>query len=233
MSKETLSINTNVEGQFKLACPGDCRAATWHRPLASADVSGSESSWDYHYGCSYQIVQCQGCHSISYRTTSWNSEDVFHDEDAPGLVAVITTELYPRRIEGRAKLREIRHLPTNVTRIYEETISALANEQPVLAGIGIRALVETICKDKQASGRTLEGQIDDLVVKATLTADGAEILHSLRIMGNAAAHEVRPLDEDDLVVALDVVDNLLMAVYILPAMSKRLPRRRDLNSDIT
>jgi hypothetical protein len=113
-----------------------------------------------------------------------------------------------------------------VARIYNETHSALCNKMPILAGIGIRVLIEAICKEKTASGKNLEEKIDSLVSMEVLTKDGAEILHSLRILGNIAAHEVASQSDDKLAVAMDVVEHLLNGVYILPTIASHLPKRK-------
>jgi hypothetical protein len=60
-------------------------------------------------------------------------------------------------------------------------------------------------------------QIDDLTKQGVLTTDGAAILHKLRTLGNTAAHEVKPHTQKQLGLALDVVEHLLMGVYVLPA----------------
>lgn len=134
-------------------------------------------------------------------------------------------ELYPSRLEGRHKLDKSDLLPKEIIRIYNETHAALCNNLSVLAGIGIRALIETICKEKSAQGSNLEKKIDSLVTMGVLTPDGAEILHSLRILGNEAAHEVKPHTEITLGIAMDVVEHLLKGVYILPAVASKLPTR--------
>jgi hypothetical protein len=106
------------------------------------------------YEVHHQVVQCQGCETTSFRIASQNSDDwEFIDHEHVELVESI--ELYPSRNEGRMLVKDVYLLPANVKRIYEETIKAMNNGQPVLAGIGIRAIVETICKDKQASGPNL------------------------------------------------------------------------------
>ena len=89
----------------------------------------------------------------------------------------------------------------------------------------MRAIVETVCKDRNAKGRSLELQIDDLVTQGVMTKDGAGILHSLRLMGNAAAHEVKPHRAEDLRVAMDVVEHVLVGVYLIPKRAAKLPRR--------
>ena len=111
-------------------------------------------------------------------------------------------------------------LPANVRRIYEETIGAMNNDQSVLAGIGIRALIETVCNDRKANGKNLMKRIDDLVKLGVLTAEGAAVLHKLRTLGNSAAHEVKPHTQAQLGLALDVVEHLLNGVYVLPAHAK-------------
>ncbi len=134
-------------------------------------------------------------------------------------------EVYPGRVAGRHKLRGSRYLPSQIISVYNEAHSALCNKLSVLAGVGIRALIEVVCKDKSAIGSNLEKQIDNLVTMGVLTKDGAEILHSLRIMGNQAAHEVKPHSEKDLNTAFDVVEHLLEGVYLLPLKAKKLPKR--------
>ena len=116
-------------------------------------------------------------------------------------------------------------LPFPLPNIYKETHAALVNQQPVLAGIGIRALVEAVCNDQAAQGKNLEQKIDGLMNMGLLTKDQAEFLHGLRILGNEAAHEVKPHKEDTLGAAMDVVEHLLKTVYILPVQAKKLPQR--------
>jgi hypothetical protein len=94
---------------------------------------------------------------------------------------------------------------------------------PVLAGIVIRAIVETVCKEKGASGGNLEQKIDHLAAMNLITSDGARILHSLRVLGNKAAHEVKPHTQKELSVAFAVLEHLLQTVYIIPELAKKLP----------
>jgi hypothetical protein len=61
---------------------------------------------------------------------------------------LIETEfLYPSRIAGQAPLRDAHLLPHRLYRIYMETHQALSSNMPILAGIGLRAIIETVCED--------------------------------------------------------------------------------------
>jgi len=86
--------------------------------------------------------------------------------------------------------------------------------------------LSTVCKEKAAIGSTLEQKIDNLVANGILTRAGAETLHSMRILGNEAAHEVKPHSEGTLSLAMDVVEHMLNDVYILPAATSKLPKRQ-------
>jgi hypothetical protein len=174
----------------------------------------------FAWNVSYQIVQCLGCRTVSFREVSSNSEDYDHDED--GNVEYRETELlYPSRTEGREAIDDTELLPRDLERIYSEVLSALNNRQPVLAGIGIRAIIETVAKDKSAPGRDLSDRIDGLVTLGVLTKDGAAILHKLRVLGNISAHEVKAHGATELNLAIDVVEHLLQAVYVLPSHASR------------
>lgn len=221
---ETITSNETQNKEYRLPC-ALCLGETRHKVLQSVDISGKELDGEYQYGDNFQIVQCQGCDSVSFRKCHSDSEDYYFDDDEEELHYIETVELYPSRVAGRHKLRQVHFLPPTVSRVYSETHSALCNKQPILAGIGIRALVETVCKEKAAIGSNLEQKIDNLVANGILTRTGAETLHSMRILGNEAAHEVKPHSEETLNLAMDVVEHMLNDVYILPAATSKLPKR--------
>lgn len=201
-----------------------CANETYHKVVMSVDVDGRARDWDYYYKNNFQIVQCLGCKTFSFRSLHSNSDDFISDNNG-NLQYAETENLFPSRVAGRKKLNRIYLLPPIIANVYEETHSALCNKLPILAGIGIRALIETVCKEKAASGRNLEQRIDALVTMGVLTREGADILHSLRILGNEAAHEVKPHSESTLGTAMDVVEHLLQGVYIMPKVAANLPRR--------
>lgn len=221
-TKQSVELNKSQNEIERLACE-NCLTETRHTVLVSVDVSGQALDWDYYFNEKFQIVQCLGCETISFCKRHSNSEEVFWDEEESKEIVLDRVEVYPSRVAGRRKLWRVQFLPPDVLRIYEETHTALCNKQPVLAGIGIRALVETVCKEKAAAGGNLEKKIDSLVDMKVLTEAGARTLHNLRILGNLAAHEVKPQSEEKLGIAMDVIEHLLNDVYILPKMAEKLP----------
>lgn len=219
MAKIKLEIDKAPNETITVRCVGWCRASTKHTVLASVNLAGEEE-WDpgymYYWNDSYQIIQCAGCETISFRQTHQNSEDTVRVGNDPADLDYGVDEVqYPSPVAGRGAIQDHHTLPSQLHRIYLETIKAINSKQPVLAGIGIRAIVETVCEDKKAKGRNLLEKIDDLVGQGVLTKEGSEILHKLRTLGNEAAHEAKPHDDDHLSLAMDVIDHLLSGVYVL------------------
>jgi hypothetical protein len=217
MPEDTVTRNINKTAGTVLEIPcNDCKRSTKHDVHASVDVEGEDwfGTFSVQYWSHYQIVQCRGCETTSFRVSSGNTDDV--EQTDRGFEYNESVTLFPSRNDGRSPIKDMHLLPTSAQRIYDETIKAVNNDQPVLAGIGIRALVESICKDKQAAGGNLAGKIDSLVSLGVLTPDGAKILHKIRTLGNDAAHEVKPHKPAQLGLALDVCEHLLQGVYVLP-----------------
>jgi hypothetical protein len=219
MSGNVEQFLNKTQGQEHMLPCIKCAGKTIHKVMASLDIRGDDDDdgpGSFSWIVEHQIVQCLGCKSISFRRASSNSEDdeqISYGEWRPQVLQ----DLYPSRIEGRKGMDdEIYYLPSNVMRIYKETLLALANQAPVLAGIGLRALIEAICKEKNATGSDLLKRIDSLVTLNILTPINATILHKIRTLGNVAAHEMKPHSEKQLGLAMDIIEHLLKDVYILP-----------------
>ncbi|QVL49073.1 MAG: DUF4145 domain-containing protein [Thiocapsa sp.] len=217
----TASLEFTERNGKKVDCPcRECQRDTKHEILAGATLSGSSGPAAFSYGwqIEHQILQCLGCETIRFRRVSGSEHDFVQigpdDWEYQPLI-----EVYPNP-RGRQALGDAGLLSEEIRRIYGETLQALNESQPVLCGIGIRAIIETVCKDKSAQGGTLNDKIDSLVASGVLTKDGAQVLHRLRVLGNSAAHEVKPHSLRELGLAFDVVDHLLLGVYILPEHAK-------------
>ena len=216
-----IAVNKKQGHKIECACR-ECNRSTKHEIVVEATLSGSSGSRDYEisWATEYQIVRCLGCETLSFRRTSSNSEDGYIQISEDEWIDNTHEDIYPSPYEGRQPISDSHLLPDKIQRIYEESLAALNGRQEVLCGIGIRAIVETVCKNKAATGSDLYKQINSLVSQGVLTQDGASILHKLRTLGNNAAHEVKPHTPKELGLAFDVLDHLLLGVYILPEHAK-------------
>lgn len=216
--KTTTELNKTQGKEINIPC-STCSGKPAHNVAVSLDVTGEETypgGFEFNWNAHYQIAQCLGCKAVSFRKVSTNSEDIYHFDDNE-IEYVETESIYPSRIAGRKALGDdTRYLPAVVHSMYLETLSALANQSHVLAGIGVRALLELVCKEKSATGKDLFHKIDSLVASNSLTPASAAILHKIRALGNAAAHEVKPHTEKQLGLAMDVIEHLMKETFILP-----------------
>ncbi|MCZ6624970.1 MAG: DUF4145 domain-containing protein [Deltaproteobacteria bacterium] len=84
--------------------------------------------------------------------------------------------------------------------IYEEVIEAYNRWVSTLCAAGLRALIDGICSQKGTTGKNLEARIEAL--KAILPENIVTNVHSLRIMGNEALHELVSPRQDELRLAI-------------------------------
>jgi len=212
---KSYSLETAVSGKHRFICR-ECSKETVHVIVAAYKEQGSEecgggNTFDWQNVS--QIIQCQGCESVSFRVSASNSED--YDGGPEGISYNENVTYYPGRSAG-LKAIDSYLLPSVVQSIYQETVLAIENEQSILAGIGIRALIESICKDLNAEGSNLHDKINSLHDKAIVTTEGVATLHKLRVLGNDAAHEVKKHTKQQLSLALQIIEHMLDGTYIIP-----------------
>ncbi|MEZ8408738.1 DUF4145 domain-containing protein [Vibrio splendidus] len=188
-----------------------CSNETNHVVLAEKIESSQE---DYAYSHTYQITQCLGCDTKSFREIFEEIEHAYQiSEDEWEVPTSIT--VYPNFIKGHRALDGEYYLPSLVGRIYKEVLLAVQEDALILAGLGLRGTVEAVCNDLNVTGRNLEVRISKLATGGFISRKDADRLHGIRFMGNDAAHEVRKPKQEQLSVALKIVEHLLSSVYIL------------------
>jgi hypothetical protein len=197
----------------------ECQRDTSHNILTGVDYSDGNDEVNFWVGC--DVVQCGGCKNITFTMRSTDSESYYEgDKDV--------IEQFPPK-EDRSKYyikNDVYKLPLLLSNIYKETLKAIGNKSFTLAGIGLRAIVETLCQDKAIKGNNLEKKIDNLITEGFLTSDGAEILHGIRLIGNDAAHAAKAPKKEQIDAAMKVVDHLILGIYIIPEeASDTLPKR--------
>ena len=199
-----------------------CRKLTNHIVLQTHDTSGSMEDGDIRWWDSHQIIQCAGCDDISFRRISTCTEDF--DPYSGDLTENET--LYPERTRGRTPMEGYEDFPHKTRRVYVETLKALSSGMPLLAAIGLRAVIESICLEQKTKSKTLAKGIDELAANGLLSQKQAEFLHNHRFMGNVAAHEIEAPKPEHLIAALEIAETLLKTIYILPEIAEQIKPKR-------
>lgn len=219
----------------------ECNRPTKHRVAASLDRDGTEynkrEGWSIEWIDNYQVIQCLGCETVTFRHLHWFSEDWEPDSDEDGS----TERLYPKREANSLKGQALLNVPTNLRRIYGEVIDCFNNDGPTLCAAGLRAMVEGICADQgivdgpvtvpAKGGGTrvirkvnLEGKIAGLHEKGLLTQAGAQTLHEHRYLGNEAVHQLARPSPEELALAIEIVEHTLNQMYEIPQKALDLKR---------
>ena len=203
--------------EFLLDCP-DCGQKTAHEVMAGAilnyengDGVNSIQITDIH-----QIIKCNGCYFIRYRKIYYDPNYSYPDE--PDI------SIYPAKRKTLNK-----DIPDFLERIYEETNSALANELPILVTIGLRSMIEAICKDiikklgSNEQGKLMEADLYNKIIslkdKHIFNNDFKEIIDFIRKKGNDATHETKALELNRLENAMQIIENFIRHHYISPKLA--------------
>lgn len=237
--EEKIEENKTKGKSLKIQC-SECNRKTRHLILQSIDTSGSElvdQQYSVDWADHYQIVQCQGCETISFRHLNWFSE--YQDFDWDGS----TERLYPKRSKNSLSTKDYFNAPASLRRIYRETIESFNNEIYTLCAAGLRSIVEGICEDqgiqdgpititkKDGSSKTvrkknLQGKISGLCEKGILTKRNSDILHEHRFLGNEAVHELSQPSSEELTLAIEIIEHTIDALYEIPEKAQELKHKK-------
>jgi uncharacterized protein DUF4145 len=127
--------------------------------------------------------------------------------------------------QSAAKL--FQKLKPDLHQLYKEIVACLDKDCLLLCTVGLRALIEGVCVDKgltdEITGRNLSAKIDGLI-KFLPSLNLIEALHSLKVTGDGAAHQLRALTRDDARRAIEVMEDLLNFLYDLDYKASQLPK---------
>lgn len=205
---------------MKLFCH-KCGRYTNHKVIAQKSVR-FDADYEDPSGEDHHFAQCAGCDAYTYAISSWKEGDWNPHTGEMDLA----WKTYPRSATERQPLEDDHRLPAKIRAVYLEIIGAMNAQLSVLSAIGLRALIEAVCRDRKIEGRNLEKLIDGLAENGVLSAAQAEILHGHRFLGNIAAHEVVSAKPRELVAALEIAETVLRTIYVLPELSKEIKTGR-------
>jgi len=165
-------------------------------------------------GTIYEITSCANCDEVMMRAGFW------HDgmENPSEWNATV---LYP------PERRKLVGLPAKVHQEYEaaQKVAAIApNAYAVLLG----RVLDCVCSDRNAVGKSLSEKLNDLAVKQEIPAHLAEMAHKLRQLRNVGAHaDLGSLSNSEIPVLEALCRAVLEYVYEAPRLLKEVQARID------
>lgn len=200
-----------------------CRGPRWHEIKTEFEFEGYEElteeygePWYDHF----EICQCEGCDSILVRREFTYS--LF------GIDREVT--YFPPRISRHLPPWSSK-LPPNLRMLLREVYQALQADSPRLALMGIRAVVDLAIVARVGDQGTFREKLEALEESGVVGHEQKEFLSAVLNAGSAATHRGHAPDRKQLSHAMDIVENMLQAAYILKEAADQLreatpPRKR-------
>jgi len=142
---------------------------------------------------------------------------------------IYDSSFFPKRKEITKK--HFRKLPRKLDILYSEAIQAYNNKLLILCAAALRALIEGICVDKNIKGKNLASKIDAMT--DILPENIVKNLHGFRFMGNEALHELNSPQKRDLLLAIEIIEDLMNFIYDLDYKSSQLAAKSRKNDENT
>ncbi len=175
-------------------------------------------------------LQCLGCYTIV------NKEQI-SDKDWNHIgKAKFNPEMEKWFLEPKTIFDSLEH--ENLKKTYFEAIECFNKEMEIPCSITIRTLIEGIgifCGIKQElldEGKNpysikIEDMVDRMVRKGIITINVAEILKELRFLGNEAAHSMIRHPKPELKLAIQIVENVIENIFVIPKVAESLKKISD------
>jgi len=210
---DVYNMNENEEQFYCTSCKKMTKHDLLYDESKSYVIKDGTCTWK-----TYEMIRCLGCENISFhfsecrtRTSSPKSE-----------VLSAKSEYYPKRQAYREPIEGIDKFPEITQKVYKEVLKVINENTPLLSAIGLRTLIESICRDQSYAWDNLYEGIEALSSNGILSMTQVEFLHTCRFLGNTAAHEIIAPSKDELLAALDIAETLLKTIYILPNKAKSI-----------
>ena len=189
MSEQTVFVHCN-------RCAGD----TWHL-IAGQSKSNSEVVTEDGYVVSFSqtsdLLECKVCKQTRLRVTDWNSEN---DSSPPSF--------YPPTSKHKAPAW-LMELPPEYAQLAREIYPALDTGSLSLALMGTRALLDVYVSRHSGVSNDFRKKLEALQAQGALSAKQIKMLTPTFDAGSAAAHRGYVPSEENVIVALQVVENLI------------------------
>jgi|DewCreStandDraft_4_1066084.scaffolds.fasta_scaffold157726_1 hypothetical protein len=179
----------------------------------------------------YETWICRGCDTVILQESCAIKYMALQKHDK----IIWFYDFYPFRENDNVITKDLGFTPAKLFSLYHEIAESFNMELPVLCSMGLRAMIEGVCKDKGITDKdayTLAEKIDELAKRQQLPSAIAENLKSYKFIGDSAAHYLETPDRESLKLGIDVIGDLLSYLYALEYKSEYLNRRISENLNI-
>jgi hypothetical protein len=190
----------------RLHC-NNCRNETDHIVLMAVQDNDKNIDGDWSYLC-----QCLGCHEVVlHQTRLFRSEsEVYHRQFPPPV--------------SRDQPTWVNKLPRKIRHVLIEMYGSLDTNARSLPMMGARTLLDLLILEKVGDVGTFQQKLDKLAADGFIATKQVDVLTAALDAGSAAIHRGHIPSESNVNAVMDIIENLLNAVYVLPHVAKSVKR---------
>jgi hypothetical protein len=200
-------------------CGGDRNHSVLHRESSIWEDEGSGASGKD----AYEMLRCMGCDSITFRHLSWDDTD---PEPAIHYFPPAIFRQKPAWLNGwwiDDSYDEV------VAGLLDEIYSALQNNAPRLAAMGVRSLIEHIMISKVGDQGSFVGNLAKFEAEGYVSRVQRTRLETILEAGHATTHRKFKPSRFDLITLVDIAQSIVETIYVhegqVAALRKRVPPR--------
>ncbi|MCC6151985.1 MAG: DUF4145 domain-containing protein [Planctomycetes bacterium] len=173
----------------------------------------------------HQLIRCQGCGCVSFRSSEENSPywgPIFGDP----------WTYYPPRIARRepnwlselwAPLDDRGKLDDHeIPLLLREVYNALQMGSSRLAMMGMRAIFDMVIRKTVGDQGSFAAGLNELVKTGNLAQKSRDFIEAAVEVGHATAHRGHNPSSDDLMSVMDIAEHLLLSSFVLRKRAARL-----------
>lgn len=199
-----------------------CGSQTNHAILHVEKRTGDDGpiSW----AADYFLLSCLGCDHVSFREENSNDHDIDENGDVYTYV-----EIYPKDKEVRARpswFNEILEFDTKIRleRMLAQIYEAYDNKAYWLSIMGVRAVIESVMIEKVGDKGSFGENLGEFSKKGFITDSHRLALSAAIDQGSAAIHKANLTRQTTALSAIQVVENVLEAIFVVPLHEAKLKK---------
>jgi hypothetical protein len=180
----------------------------------------------------YEILKCAGCGHVVFRNTITYLNEC-DDDGRPKKIVCYFPSIKTRKKPALLSVvsGSIQFIKKDeFLYLLDEIYSALYAENPLLAAMGIRALIEYIMLGKISDQGSFKENLAQFNNSGFIAEKEKDMLGVIVEVGSAAIHRGHKPAMDVVVSCLDIVEALLKRIYLFPgqiqAIKKTIPERK-------
>lgn len=215
----------------------ECKRKTKHEELIPPYEQKASTYDEFQWIEKYYIVKCKGCETVAF-VLKYGDEDTWEENPFGEREFTYKYTVYPLEPLSQHESKKFIGVPKFIQDLYIEIVRAFNSNSIILCSIGLRVIIEAICKEKgiervflknkdgspKIDEETQENKfrflklsekLDILLEQRYITNVQSRVLHQIRELGNKAAHEITKHDRRNIDIGLEIIENMLYNIYEL------------------